>query len=159
MSKSFFITQLFYTLSLYKSKVSHVQTLSQQQRTSHIPAVRSQGHEPNGWKTWFGMMVLLSKVKMIQSVSALSKWYIMKQIQSEWPDPVVAGNTRACMTAWTSRDAWGAPPTQADTWRVSRTHSRLEQQSGFVPFSAHRDRLRFSLRWTRTTAWGTKENK
>lgn len=59
--------------------MSHVQTLSQQQRTSHTPVVRSQGHEPNGWNTWFGMTVLLSKVTQFrfQSVSALSKCHIM----------------------------------------------------------------------------------
>ena len=37
-------------------------TLSQQQRTSHTLSVRSQGQDPNGWNTWFGMTVLLSEI-------------------------------------------------------------------------------------------------
>lgn len=140
-----------------------VNTLSQQQRMSHALNVRSQGQGPSGWYTWFGMTVSLSEMErfifirnVILQVLTSSAWrpvMIRTWVSFDLPDPTFAGYSWACILAWISSDAWGVSPTQADTRRASRTHSRSGQQSASVSFSPHKRRLLFSLSWTRTAVW------
>lgn len=140
------------------SNASGVNTLSQQQRTSHAPNVRSHGQEPSVWYTWFGMTVLLSEMNrrfiFIWNVAHRRMTrYDEKQVIVVVPDPAVAGTSRACILAWISSDAWGVPPTQADTWSVSRTHSGFGQQSVSVSFWPHKRRFLSRLSRTRTADW------
>lgn len=70
-------------------------TLSQQQRTSHALNVRSQGQDPSGWYTWFGMIVLLSEMHrtflLVKNVARFSVWRLIQQIHVYWI-------TRSCIS-------------------------------------------------------------